>query len=47
MISECCNAKAYFALGYAHGLYLDNDKYTGICSDCKEHSTFTKEESDG
>ena len=42
LYSECCDANAYFSLGYAHGIYLESgsNEYTGICSECKEHSVF-------
>ena len=41
LISDCCTAKPYFGIGFAHGVYLDEEKhYNGICGECKEHCRF-------
>ena len=41
--SKCCKSNALFSLVYAHGIYLDkNNKYTGICSECKKHTEFNE-----
>ena len=43
--SNCCNAKPFFAIGYAHGIKMaDDNKYYGVCGDCKEHAEFNKTE---
>ena len=45
MESNCCNAKPFFAIGYAHGIKMaDDDKYYGICGRCKENAEFNKTE---
>ena len=45
MESDCCGARPYFSLGYVHGIKMAvNDKYYGICSDCRGHAEFTKQE---
>ena len=45
MESNCCNAKTYFAIGYENGIKMaDNDKYFGVCGECKEHAEFNKTE---
>ena len=40
LTSDCCNAQAFFGLGNTHGIYMEGNTYTGICSECKEHAIF-------
>ena len=43
--SNCCNAKPLFEIGYAHGIKMaDDDKYYGVCGECKEHTEFIQTE---
>ena len=44
LTSDCCDAKAYFELGYAHGVKMNEEGiYIGICSHCKEWADFVEE----
>jgi len=43
--SNCCNAKPLFEIGYAHGIKIaDDDKYYGVCGECREHAEFIQTE---
>ena len=44
LVSECCKANALFGIAGPHGIYLSDESYTGICSECKEHSEFKEKE---
>ena len=45
MESNCCKANPYFSLGWVHGLKMgENGKFYGVCSDCKEHAEFNKQQ---
>ena len=48
MESNCCNAKPYFAIGYVYGIKMaDNNKYYGVCGECKEHAEFINQQKEG
>jgi len=44
LVSECCDGKPYFELGYVHGVKMNEEgAYTGVCADCKEWCEFEEE----
>ena len=45
--SDCCNAKPLFTISYAHGIRMaDNDKYYGVCGECREHAEFINQQTE-
>ena len=45
LVSECCDGKPYFELGYVQGVKINEEgAYTGVCADCKEWCEFEEGE---
>jgi hypothetical protein len=41
LVSDCCGARPYFALGQVHGVVMGpNQTYEGVCGECKKYTTF-------